>query len=473
MTIIEHIPYFLEYCEKERHLLPKSIESYNRFLNRFKIWLKQSDLINLLPEGLSLKYIEEYKNYLLKQISPETNQPIIKKTQNYYLIAIRALLSYFIENDIPSLLPNKIKLLREDKSLNKNRFLNLKELEKILQIPKTSTIIGLRDKVLLEILFSTGLKITQLVSLNKDQVKINGDTRNFEIKISDKENIYPRFVYLSEKAINSLRKYLQARKDNEKALFINYKGPKTTSRRLTARSVENIVKEYGKKANFSFSLTPEILRTAYFLNILNRENEIEIIKNPLPHKVLMTQNYEFTIIKPQKMKFSKSPTWHAVEVAIREEIAWLKRCIPILPERFKRNSTLLTCDDCLLRKIAILIVSGKIKASELKTENGNDIWNGLIKQKNLPKTSKHGQEWHKKMMDVIYEYFKLQNYKVALEPVLNYGRADLGVYSKPNRPIYIEVDTVSLFKLWYNFSTMRNTTFLIVPSENNVIEFKI
>jgi len=77
------------------------------------------------------------------------------------------------------------------------------------------------------------------------------------------------------------------------------------------------------------------------------------------------------------------------------------------------------------------------------------------------------------MMDVIYEYFKSQNYKIILEPIFNYGRANLEIYSSSNKPLYIEVGTVSLYKLWYNLSTMKNVSFLVVPSENNAIEFKV
>lgn len=133
-------------------------------------------------------------------------------------------------------------------------------------------------------------------------------------------------------------------------------------------------------------------------------------------------------------------------------------------------------DDSILRKIAILIVSGKVGATEFISDNGNkDLWDNLTENKNLAKISRHGRIWHKKMMDVIHEYFKLQDYKIIQEPILNYGRADLGIRSNnnPSNPIYIEVGTVSLFKLWCNLSIMKIATFLIIPNENKVIELKI
>jgi len=108
---------------------------------------------------------------------------------------------------------------------------------------------------------------------------------------------------------------------------------------------------------------------------------------------------------------------------------------------------------------------------EYKAEGNKDLWNNLTEKLNLKRVSRHGREWHKKMMDVVYEYFKQQNFKVVFEPISNYGRADLGIYSKGNRPLFVEVGTVSLFKLWYNLSSMKNITFLLVPSGNKAIEF--
>ena len=185
--IIEYIPHFLEYCEKEKHLLPKSIENYKRFLNTFVIWLKESNLTHLSPKELSLNHIQKYKDYLSKKISPETQRPITKKTQNLYLIVLRLLLSYFIEKDISSLFPNKIRLFKEDKIEYKNKFLTLEQLERLLQVPDTLQIIGLRDRAMLETLFSTGLKVAQLVALNRNQIKTEKGTKNLEIKILDKE----------------------------------------------------------------------------------------------------------------------------------------------------------------------------------------------------------------------------------------------------------------------------------------------
>ena len=476
--LISYIPGFLEYCEKEKHLSPISIENYNQFLNRFIVWLKQSNLISLSPAKLSVRRIQEYKDYLSKRTSSETRQSLSKKTQNYYLIALRALLSYFIEKDILSLLPHKIKLLKEEKSRNLNEFVNLDHFKKLLEIPNTSTIQGIRDKALLETLFSTGLKVSQLAALNKNQVEINSGIKKLEIKVSDKKDFYPRTVYLSEKAVNSLRKYLETRKDKEKALFINYKNKKGTSRRLTVRSIEKSIKRYAKIGNLSTLLTPETLRNVRVLNLLEQEKNIKISQRLFIHKTLIVNTYNKFVYDEslwfkENIKISKqSPPWHTVEQIIEKEIVWLKNNLSILPEGYKPKYTLINCDGCLLRKIAILIASGEIKAIEFKTKRGKNLWKGLTQQEMFQKTSKHGKEWHRKMMDVIFGYFELQNCKTIAEPILNHGRADLGVYLNSKSPLYVEVGTVSLYKLWYNFLTMKNVSFLLVPSEDYAIEFR-
>ena len=123
-----------------------------------------------------------------------------------------------------------------------------------------------------------------------------------------------------------------------------------------------------------------------------------------------------------------------------------------------------------MRKIAILIVSGKVQAIEFKPKKGDNLWKNSVKYKNCSKIHYHGKEWHGNMMHIISEYFKCKGFKIATEPTLHYGRADLGVYS--DNPLFIEIGTVSLFKLWCNLSAMENTTLLLAPSEQCLIEFK-
>jgi integrase len=447
--IIEHIPLFLNYC-KETGLSIRTQKNYRAYLKKFIKWLEKENKNNLLPHELTIEDIHTYKEYLSYYTGGENGGPLKKITQNYYLIALRALLGYFTIKDIVSLLPDKISLLGGIKAEKRLNYLNLGQIKALLNAPSQSSSGGLRDRVILETLISTGLKISQLTKLNRNH-------------LDD----------VPEEVLPWIKKYLKTRRDKNDALFINYKAKRgSMGGRLTARSIERIVRSYGRKIGLPFLITPEILRWAR-PQALSRE-EI-IIKKIQSHKTFTVKSYsnKESIKIPfqnQEKKDNLSPTWHIVENIINKEIDWLKNNIPTLAESYKENPPFLKHDDSILRKIAILIVSGKVKAVEFIGDNENkDLWDNLTRNKNLNKINRHGELWHKKMMDVIHEYFKLRNYKIILEPVLNYGRADLGIYSD-NNPLFVEVGTVSLFKLWYNLSVMKNVTFLIIPSENQVIE---
>lgn len=168
--------------------------------------------------------------------------------------------------------------------------------------------------------------------------------------------------------------------------------------------------------------------------------------------------------------------WHIVEKAINDEIFWLKEVIhtrdkidlPISSEEISIWAT----NYYLYRLIAILIVSGIIKAREIKSMPNYDLWDGLTKSVSLPISARHGQEWHRKMIDIIEHYFKSQEYEVTIEPFLNHGRADLGVFKDRKKNLYVEVGTTSLDKLCLNLSTMKESIFLLVAVEDKIIEFE-
>lgn len=441
--IIEYIPQFLDYCKKEG-LSKKTQENYGRYLNKFIFWLKKENKDNLLPHKLTTADIEAYRLFL-SSYKDEKGHSLKKISQNYYLIALRALLGYFTAKDIVSLLPAKIGLPRGFKREKTADFLNSGQIKALLLAPDLKTQKGLRDKAILGTLIATGFKISQITSLNKDQ------------------------VYVIPGEISScLKEYLQTRKDKNNALFVNYRAKKESiGGRLIARSIERIVNYYGRKIGLPFLITPEVLRWARAHALSNEKIEIQ---KPQTHRFSKIKNYVLinnSSIIPSKVP----PTWNTVENIINKEILWLKNNIPVWPESYKENPPFLKYDETILRKIAILIVSGRVTAVELVAENNKNLWDSRTEKSDFKKVSRHGQEWHRKMMDVISSYFKTFNYEVKLEPVLHYGRADLGIFTKPHKHLYIEIDTVSLFKLWYNLSTMKNVTFLIVPSENKVIEF--
>ena len=219
--ITKHIVDFLEYLEIERGAASKTQENYGRYLNKFIKWLKMTKNEDLKPHELTPDHIWKYRIHMARSpISETSKKTLSKKTQNYYLIALRSLLTFFSDRDIQSLPADKIKLAKRDNSEQTIKFLNLDQVEKLLLTPNTSHNIGMRDRAILEVLFSTGLRIAELVALNKEQIKIKPDTKDMELSITGKGN-HTRTIYFSERAVRWLKKYLDIRKDYDKALFIN------------------------------------------------------------------------------------------------------------------------------------------------------------------------------------------------------------------------------------------------------------
>lgn len=291
-----HLNDFLDWLEIEKGLSNKSQENYARFLKIFFNWLKKSKLENIKPTDLSPDHIWQYKLYLSRQHLSRNNKPLKRTTQNYYLIALRSLLTYFSEKDITSLPPEKIKLPK-DKGEKILHFLNLEQLEKLFDIPDTSNAIGLRDRAILEILFSTGLRVAELANLNREQIKIKNITKNLEISIIGKGN-RPRTVYLSEKAIDWLRKYLETREDNNKALFINYKG-KSPASQLSIRSIERTVKNCAILAGLPMITTVHTLRHSFATDLLMKGVDLRTIQEFLGHKNIATTQIYTHITKPR------------------------------------------------------------------------------------------------------------------------------------------------------------------------------
>ena len=297
IPIIEHINDFLEYLDIEKGLSNKSQETYGRFLAKFSFWISINNLEKLLPHELTEDYIRKYRVFLSQSFNKKTKEPIKKSTQNYYLIALRNLLNYFTDRDILSLPAEKIKLIKEKERTVK--FLDLDQVKKLLSIPDTKKIIGLRDKAILEAFFSTGLRIAELVALNCEQFINTTNKKDLELGIVGKGS-RPRTVYFSERALSWLKKYLETRKDQEKALFINYKGPKKQSGgRLSARAIEDLVKKYALMAGCPITTTPHVLRHSFATDLLNKGVDIRIVQEFLGHRNIATTQIYTHVTKPQ------------------------------------------------------------------------------------------------------------------------------------------------------------------------------
>lgn len=159
----------------------------------------------------------------------------------------------------------------------------------------------------------------------------------------------------------------------------------------------------------------------------------------------------------------KSLPWDEVEKAITKEIKWLKETII---ETLIKDKDI--CKDCMYRRLAILIVSGKIKATDIKS--CASLWG---KRKLSINSKPHGKDWHNEIMNLVYNYFKSLGFNVAIEPNLNMGRADLGIYKKDKRNLFVEIGTVSLPKLLFNLESMEGSDFLLVLDLKHTIEFSV
>jgi site-specific recombinase XerD len=194
-----------------------------------------------------------------------------------------------VEKDITSLPPSKIKLAK-DKSDKEIKFLNLDQIERLLLAPDTDTAIGLRDRAILETFFSTGLRVAELTNLNRDQLRIKDSTEDLEISVLGKGSKV-RTVYFSERAIQALRKYLNKRKDLDEALFLNYKpgiAKTDKTRRLTTKSIEDIVKKHVKIAGLPVMATPHTIRHSFATDLLTQGVDLRLVQEFLGHRNIAT-----------------------------------------------------------------------------------------------------------------------------------------------------------------------------------------
>ncbi|OGZ26735.1 MAG: hypothetical protein A2365_02450 [Candidatus Nealsonbacteria bacterium RIFOXYB1_FULL_40_15] len=285
--IISYIPRFFEYLDIEKGLSGASQETYSRLIHKFLGWLKENNLESLKPHELTQKHLWDYRVYLSRRINPHKRTPLARSTQNHYLIVLRNLLKFFTDIDVLSLPAEKIKLPKNKSDQRIIKFLALDQIKKLLEAPDTSNVLGLRDKAILEVFFSTGLRIAELISLDKEQIKIKPGSVGLEIVMIGKGN-RPRPVYFSSRALKWLKQYLDTRKDKEKALFISYNGPKRASARLSSRSIENIVKKYATAAGAPNFTTPHTLRHSFATDLLEKGVDLREIQEFLGHKNIGT-----------------------------------------------------------------------------------------------------------------------------------------------------------------------------------------
>ena len=306
---------FLEYTEIERGRSIKTVENYERYLDRF---LNFAEIEK--PEKITEELVREYRLWLNRQPAAPHNakskgawrsgarpsahalvhDSLKKKTQNYYLIALRSFLRYLMKRDIVSLSPDKIELAKTpERSLD---LISRVELERLMEAPSGEDEKSLRDKAILELLFSTGLRVSELCSLPRDM-----DLTSDELSIRGKgEKV--RVVFVSPEAKTAVKKYIAVRKDMDDSLFVNCgRAAKIANGGLTPRSVERIIKFYGIKAGITKKITPHVIRHSFATDLLQNGADLRSVQMMLGHaNISTTQIYtHFTDkqLKEVHMKF--------------------------------------------------------------------------------------------------------------------------------------------------------------------------
>ena len=291
--IVEHVLPFLDYCEIEKGLSNNTQRNYQQYLQRFTSWLDEIKEGGLLPHQLTPQHIWDYRLYLARTYKTSRGTYLGKKSQNYYLIALRALLDFFAERDIESLPSSKVKLAKQ-KSEETISFLEVHDIEKMIAIPDISTPGGLRDRSIMELFFSSGMRISELAALNEDQfsfLKDKSTTRTYELSIVGKGR-HVRTIFISPRAAEWLRTYLATRHDVHKALFINYRSSNTESNRLSVRAIQMMISRSATLAGLSKKVTPHTLRHTYATDLLAHGADLRSVQELLGHKnVATTQVY--------------------------------------------------------------------------------------------------------------------------------------------------------------------------------------
>lgn len=292
MKILAHIKEFLEYCEIAQNKSPKTLENYKHYLKRFEDFLAE----DLDPKNLTLQKIQNYRLFLNRLIDDKGNQLNIK-TQNYHIIALRAFLKYLTKNDVKTLAPEKIELAKIPQRTVE--VISREELERIFNAVDHAKKSGYRDTAILETLYSTGLRVSELASLNRAQVDLK--RREFMVRGKGRK---PRIVFLSKNAAEAIGKYLKFRDDNLNPLFINNLKKEILEdekRRLTTVSIESLVRKYALKAGVIKKVTPHTLRHSYATELLMNGADIRSVQEMLGHSSITTTQI-YTHVTDKKLK---------------------------------------------------------------------------------------------------------------------------------------------------------------------------
>jgi site-specific recombinase XerD len=284
---------FLEYLEIERGRSEKTVRNYHFYLRRFAEWAHDPN-----PAEIDNELVRRYRLHLNRNVAGREEAQLKKNTQNYHLIALRSFLKYLAKRDVKSMAPEKIELAKQGS--RHVSFLEADELKRFLLAPeKDPTIVGTRDKAILELLFSTGLRVSEIANLRIDGINLKLD----EFTVLGKGSKH-RVVFLSEAARRAVKAYLERRRDTSPFLFVRHdRARKFTpgAHPLTPRSIQRIVDRYAREAGITKHVSPHTLRHTYATDLLRNGADIRAVQSLLGHESITTTQV-YTHITDKELK---------------------------------------------------------------------------------------------------------------------------------------------------------------------------
>ncbi|MGA3150702.1 MAG: site-specific tyrosine recombinase/integron integrase [Candidatus Saccharimonadales bacterium] len=280
MSYDEAVSDFLEYLELEQNRSAKTIQNYSHYLTRLSDFAGDIKLADINDE-----LIRKWRLWL-NRLGTNTSDELSKTTQNYHLIALRSFLKYCAKRGYDAMVADRVELARTRRP--QVTFLTPEEIDRLGSQPNTSILTGLRDRAIIELLFSSGLRVSELVGLDRDHINLG--RREFMVRGKGQKD---RPIFISPTAADWIKQYLDKRQDNTKPLFIRYSGSKKVDlsgnfTRLTARSVQRMIGRYARLAGITKHVSPHTLRHSFATDLLMNGADLRSVQAMLGHSNIAT-----------------------------------------------------------------------------------------------------------------------------------------------------------------------------------------